>query len=110
MVTNQGRAIAPLIYKFGRAIVVNSHIFLLPVTKIAETHLLRATCERSFFRTAVKECLDEVKNYFTLDGVLRRVRTSTSTRFEATSILFALHAYFPGSGSKVDRFDPHRFK
>ena len=31
---------------------------------------MRATCERSFFRTAVKECHDEVKKYFTLDGVL----------------------------------------
>ena len=37
----------------------------------------------------------------------RRVRTSASIRFEATSIPFALQANFPGSGSKVDRFDPH---
>ena len=27
--------------------------------------------------------------------------------FEATSIPFTLHANFPGSGSKVDQFDPH---
>ena len=38
---------------------------------------------------------------------LRRVGTSASIRFEAASISFALHATFPGSGSKVDRFDPH---
>ena len=38
---------------------------------------------------------------------IRRVRTSTSIRFEPTSISFVLHANFPRSGSKVDRFNPH---
>ena len=38
---------------------------------------------------------------------LRQVRTSASIRFEAASISFALHRNFPGSGSKVDRFDLH---
>ena len=39
--------------------------------------------------------------------LLRCVRTSASIRFGATSIPFALHANFPGSGSKLDRIDPH---
>ena len=38
---------------------------------------------------------------------LRCVCTSASIQFEAASISFALHANFPGSGSKVDQFDPH---
>ena len=37
----------------------------------------------------------------------RELSTSASIRFEAASIPFTLHANFPGSGSKVDRFDPH---
>ena len=39
--------------------------------------------------------------------LLRHVHTSASIWFEAASISFALHANFPGSGSKVDRFEPH---
>jgi hypothetical protein len=38
--------------------------------KEAETHLLQAMCERSCYRTAVKECRDRVHQKFTTDGVL----------------------------------------
>ena len=47
-----------------------------------------------------------ILGYFVVSNI-RRVGTSASIRFEAASISFALHATFPGSGSKVDRFDPH---
>ena len=42
-----------------------------------------------------------------MKGILRCVCTSASIWFEATTISFALHKTFTGSGSKVDRFDSH---
>ena len=38
--------------------------------KAAEEHLMRATCERSFYPTAVKECRDAVQHHFTTNGSL----------------------------------------
>ena len=40
----------------------------LPRTHITEEHLMRATCERSFYRKAVKECRDAVQHHFTTNG------------------------------------------
>jgi predicted Fe-S protein YdhL (DUF1289 family) len=39
------------------------------VLKEAERHLLRATCERSYYRTVVRNCREIVKQHFTISGV-----------------------------------------
>ncbi len=36
--------------------------------RAAEAHILRATIERSYYRTAVDECKKVVRDHFTLDG------------------------------------------
>ena len=43
--------------------------YSLPGTEVAETHLLRAMSERSYFRKVVKDCQDAVKQHYTSNDV-----------------------------------------
>ena len=63
--------------------------------KEAERHLLRATCERSYYRTAVKDCRDVVKHHFTIPAPGSTLPPSSGPDTIHYSFDFAQQIHYP---------------